>query len=86
MPSDLYTFVDTVTTPVTLTVNGAPVTVRPVNGYVRINRAWKSGDVVVLNLPMPVRRVAANDKVAADKGRVAFQRGPIVYEIGRAHV
>ena len=28
---------------------------------------------------MPVRRVVANDKVEADRGRVALQRGPIVY-------
>lgn len=79
VPSDLYRFVDTLTTPVTMTVNGVAQKVAPVNGYARINRAWKSGDVVVLNLPMPVRRVAAHEKVAADAGRVAFQRGPIVY-------
>jgi DUF1680 family protein len=63
-----------------LKVNGVAVsTLKPVNGYVRINRAWKAGDVVTLNMMMPVRRVAANEKVAADKDRVAFQRGPIVY-------
>ena len=28
---------------------------------------------------MPVRRVVANDQVAADRGRVALERGPIVY-------
>ena len=79
VPSDLYAFTDTVATPVTLTVNGVAQKVAPVNGYARINRAWKAGDVVVLNLPMPVRRVAAHAKVAADAGRVALQRGPIVY-------
>ena len=42
-------------------------------------RTWTKGDVVELNLPMPVRRVIANDHVAADRGRVAIQRGPIVY-------
>lgn len=79
VPSDLYAFTDTVTAPVTLTVNGAAQKVAPVNGYARINRDWKAGDVVVLNLPMPVRRVAAHTQVAADKGRIALQRGPIVY-------
>lgn len=79
VPSDLYAFTDKVATPVTLTVNGVAQKVAPVNGYARINRAWKAGDVVVLNLPMPVRRVAANAKVAADAGRIALQRGPIVY-------
>ncbi|HEX4341920.1 MAG TPA: glycoside hydrolase family 127 protein, partial [Verrucomicrobiae bacterium] len=44
-----------------------------------IHRTWKSGDVVELNLPMPVRRVVASGNVKADVGRVALQRGPIVF-------
>ena len=79
VPSDLYAFSDNAAPPVTLSVNGAAQKVAPVNGYARINRAWKAGDVVVLNLPMPVRRVTANAQVAADRGRIALQRGPIVY-------
>ena len=42
-------------------------------------RTWKTGDTIELSLPMPVRRVVANDHVTADRGRVALQRGPIVY-------
>jgi DUF1680 family protein len=49
------------------------------NGYASVNRQWKRGDVVELTLPMPVQRIHANPKVAADQGRVALQRGPIVY-------
>jgi hypothetical protein len=49
------------------------------NGFVRIHRDWKAGDVVRLELPMPVERVYAHPKVKADVGRVAIQRGPIVY-------
>jgi hypothetical protein len=48
-------------------------------GYVAINREWRAGDVIQLSLPLPVRRVLADDRVAADRGRVALQRGPIVY-------
>ncbi|MBV9267959.1 MAG: glycoside hydrolase family 127 protein, partial [Acidobacteriaceae bacterium] len=44
-----------------------------------LNRRWKSGDVIELELPMPVRRVLAAEEVEADRGRVALQRGPIVY-------
>ena len=44
-----------------------------------IERSWKPGDVVELVLPMPVRRVVANTSVEADQGRVAIQRGPLVY-------
>ncbi len=83
VPSDLYAFTSArgavdVKIP-ELRVNGAVIPTKVVNGYVRINRAWKTGDVVSLNLPMPVHRVAANNNVAADRDRVAFQRGPIVY-------
>jgi hypothetical protein len=79
VPSDLYRFLDRVEEPVTLKVNGKPVTVNLNKGYASLNRSWKRGDVIELALPMPVRRVAANEQVAADRGRVALQRGPLVY-------
>jgi len=47
--------------------------------YARITRAWKPGDVIDLDLPMPVRRVIAHGKVVADRGRVALERGPVVF-------
>ena len=79
VPSDLYRFMDQTSEPVTIRVNGQPVPVTPVKGYVSLKRIWKHGDAVELNLPMPVRRIQANDQVAADRGRVALQRGPLVY-------
>jgi DUF1680 family protein len=48
-------------------------------GMITINRKWKTGDVIHLKLPMPVERVHADPRVKADVGRVALQRGPIVY-------
>jgi uncharacterized protein len=60
-------------------VNGSDATRPHTNGYVDVRREWKKGDVVELALPMPVRRVVANEKVEADRGRVALQRGPIVF-------
>ena len=48
-------------------------------GYASLEREWKRGDTVELDLPMPVKRVYANPKVEADQGRVALQRGPLVY-------
>jgi DUF1680 family protein len=50
-----------------------------VRGYARLQRKWKRGDVVELSLPMPVQRLKAHPKVEADLGRVALQRGPLVY-------
>jgi len=77
--SDLYRFVDGASEPVTLRVNGKPVPVDTDKGYVALTRTWRKGDTIELHLPMPVRRVAANERVAADRGRVAIERGPIVY-------
>ena len=65
----------------TLRVNGQAVPVALEKGYARLDRSWKAGDVIELGLPMPVRRVAANASVDADEGRVALQRGPLVYAV-----
>lgn len=48
-------------------------------GYVSVDRLWRTGDVVELDLPMPVEAVYANPEVGADQGRCALRRGPIVY-------
>jgi DUF1680 family protein len=82
VPSDLYGYLDDATAPPpTLRVNGEPVAVRLTKGYARIDRTWESGDTVRLELPMPVHRVVALDSVESDRGRVALQRGPIVYAV-----
>lgn len=61
-------------------INGEAVTsVENVRGYGRLLRKWQVGDVVELELPMPVQRIKAHPKVQADIGRVALQRGPLVY-------
>jgi uncharacterized protein len=79
VPSDLYRFADAHHEPVALRVNGTDMRVEPTKGYAELRREWKPGDVVELVLPLPVRRVVAHDNVAADRGRVALQRGPIVF-------
>jgi DUF1680 family protein len=80
LPSDLYQFADDHTNePVTIEVNGHLVPVKLDQGYAILDRTWKNGDSVDLNLPMPIRRVVANENVKADLGKVALQRGPIVF-------
>ena len=79
VPSDLYRFADAVKETATIKVNGSAVSLTIQKGYVTIDRTWKAGDVVELNLPMPVRRVLAHANVEADRDRVALQRGPVVY-------
>jgi DUF1680 family protein len=64
----------------TVTVNGASVNVgENKNGYVEIRRPWSAGDVVALDLPMPIERIYAHPEVKADIGKVAIKRGPLVY-------
>jgi DUF1680 family protein len=79
VPSDLYRFIDPASTPASIRVNGSPVPLTIDRGFVAIDRTWSAGDVIALDLPMPVRRIAANEQVMANRNRVALQRGPIVY-------
>ncbi len=79
VPGDLYRFQSATTELPTLKVNGKTVSLKLDHGYATLNRAWKKGDVIELNLPMLVRRVLASADVKPDIGRVALQRGPIVY-------
>lgn len=80
VPSDLYRPSDAKVSPVLLTVNGTMTDAAPGDdGYVHLQRTWKGGDVVELDLPMPIRRILANEKVEADHGKVALMRGPMVY-------
>jgi DUF1680 family protein len=62
-----------------LTVNGQAQPVDTQKGFARIRRTWQAGDRVELVLPMPVQRVHCDERVVANRGRVAVQRGPIVY-------
>jgi DUF1680 family protein len=79
LPSDLYTYDDPTPASWAVTVNGAAQSVDIKDGYAQITREWQAGDGVALVLPMPVRRVAGNPKVAAIRGQVALERGPLVY-------
>lgn len=64
-----------------LTVAGTPQDVQPLlrRGYIHLARRWQPGDVVEWTLPMPIECVYAHPAVRADAGRVALQRGPLVY-------
>jgi hypothetical protein len=79
VPSDLYRFADTSAAVPSLKVNGRAADIELKKGYALIRRAWSKGDTVELDLPMPVRRVIAHPSVQADAGRMALQRGPLVY-------
>lgn len=64
----------------TITLNGAAVPVQPDDmGYLRLERSWKPGDCLRLSLTMPVRRRYTHPRVRHNAGRVALERGPLVY-------
>ena len=79
LPGDLYTYDDAAPAAWSVTVNGQALSTDLIDGYARITREWKAGDVVEWLLPMPVRRVAGHPKVVATRGQVALERGPLVY-------
>jgi DUF1680 family protein len=79
IPSDLYRFDTTREEKIVIKINGKPVNYSMDNGYAVISRVWKKGDVVQMELPMEIRRVVANDKAEDDRGKVALQRGPLMY-------
>lgn len=79
VPGNLYRYGDRVTSAPRLTVNGRTVEATIERGYARIERTWRKGDVIELRLPMPVRRVAADQAVREDRGMIAIERGPLVY-------
>ena len=63
-----------------LSLNGAPLKNPSLEkGYWIIDRTWQSGDHIEIELPMPVEVIKANPKVLANRGRIAIQRGPLVY-------
>jgi DUF1680 family protein len=79
IPSDLYKFEKASDKKVEIKINGQPVQYAMQNGYAVLNKTWKKGDVVEVNLPMEVRRVIAKEDIKDDIGKVALQRGPIIY-------
>ncbi len=63
-----------------LRVNGRSIaSMKKDHGYASLQRKWKRGDLVELSMPMPVQRLKAHPKVEANIGRMALQRGPLIY-------
>jgi hypothetical protein len=79
VPSDLYHYLDASPAAVSIAVNRKPAAVRLEKGFATLERQWQPGDTIELDLPMPVRRVVAHEAVKDDVGRVALERGPLVY-------
>ncbi len=79
VPSDLYTFTDRDAAEYSIRINGKRTSPEIWNGYAILKHRWQKGDQVEINFPMPVHKIEANQQVANDRGKLAYQRGPVVY-------
>jgi len=82
--SELYTPQPQVNGLVSLSVNGQPLTPSIEHGYAVIRRTWKKGDKIAFELPMAIQQVTADDRIEADRGRVALRYGPLLYNVEAA--
>jgi DUF1680 family protein len=82
--STLYTPTPQVTGIKSLQVNGKALTPTIEHGYAVIKRTWKKGDQINIELPMEVQRVTADEKIDADRGKVALRYGPLIYNVETA--
>ncbi len=79
LPGDLYHFKPADAVAIQPKVNGKPVEIKMDKGYLVIDREWRKGDYVELSLPMDIQKVYGNDLLAENVGKVALQRGPLMY-------
>ncbi len=78
--SDLYEYLTETEKNISVRVNGVTVSdYKTDKGYLVLDRTWKKGDVLSLDLPMEVRLVKGNDRIEDNRGKVAIERGPVVY-------
>ncbi|HSB94125.1 MAG TPA: beta-L-arabinofuranosidase domain-containing protein, partial [Flavitalea sp.] len=68
---NLYTFLSPAKETVKILVNGKPAVFTMDKGYAVIDREWKKGDRVEMDLPMEIRKVASREEVSENKGRLA---------------
>ncbi|MCK4942701.1 MAG: glycoside hydrolase family 127 protein, partial [Candidatus Aminicenantes bacterium] len=79
VPSGLYSFKKHLNTKVVIRINGKKINYRETKGYAVIPGKWESGDEIDLELPMQIRRIETNPLVVNNRGKIAVQRGPLVY-------
>jgi len=79
IPGGLYKFTTLNNEPVNLSVNGKKTVINLKDGYAVLLRKWAKGDKVEIEFPIPIRTVSADERVADDIGKIAVQRGPVIY-------
>jgi DUF1680 family protein len=79
VPGDLYRYLESGAGQIIVRLNGKLLPVNIDHGYLRLKRKWIRGDIIEILFPMEIKRVLANEQVAEDRGKVAVERGPIVF-------
>jgi len=82
--SELYTPTPEVSGVKTFAVNGETMTPKIKRGYAVVTREWKAGDKIELELPLTPQRITADERIVADRDRVALRYGPMIYNVERA--
>jgi len=82
--SELYTESPVVKGYQSFKLNGKSVTPKVERGYAVITREWKKGDKIEVELPLQPQRVVADERIQANRGRVALKYGPLIYNVERA--
>ena len=79
VPGDLYSYTEAQSKEIRLFINNEPAKYKTVNGFISLNQLWNNGDIIELVLPMEPRKVVPNENIRDIEGKVAIERGPIVY-------
>jgi len=81
LPGKLYEYMDDSPANWSIALNGNKLDDCKINqsGYVEIERKWRKGDKIDINLPMKIRKVTADSRIESNNGRIAIERGPLVY-------
>lgn len=79
LTSDLYRFSDPTNLEISFQLNGKEIQPKLVDGYAVFTRTWERDDIIEARFPLETRKIYAHDSIEDDRGKVALQRGPIVY-------
>ena len=79
LPFDLYTFNTSIDEKIQLTLNGKTIPFEIEAGYITLQRKWNKGDTIALYFPMKARALATQAVVTENQGKIAIEKGPIVY-------
>jgi DUF1680 family protein len=79
LPSDLYRSLSPGIDSIEILLNGEKIDHEIIEGYCVIEREWTKGDAIQLHFPMKVQMVMSNENIEANRGKVAIQKGPLVF-------